>query len=177
MERDIKLIKISELKVNEDNPRYINDAKFTLLKRSIENFPEMLTLRPIIVNHENVVLGGNMRLRAAADLGLTEIPVIQAGDLTPKQQREFIIKDNVSFGKWDWDLITNEWSEKELSEWGMSGPAAFDPNLSPATDYSDVSDDDMNKAKQSMDANIAKSEKIEVICPSCGEEFNINNPK
>ncbi len=115
----MELIKITQVKPNENNPRFIKDYKFKKLVNSIKEFPEMLKLRPIIVNADMVVLGGNMRLRACKEAGLKEVWVLKADDLSEKQQREFIIKDNVGFGEWDWDLLANEWSSVQLEDWGM----------------------------------------------------------
>ncbi len=115
----MELIKITQVKPNENNPRFIKDYKFKKLVNSIKEFPEMLKLRPIIVNADMVVLGGNMRLRACKEAGLKEVWVLKADDLSEKQQREFIIKENVGFGEWDWDLLANEWSSVQLEDWGM----------------------------------------------------------
>ena len=112
-------VKISQVKENPDNPRYIKDHKFEKLVKSIKEFPEMLDLRPIVVNDEMVVLGGNMRLKACKEAGIKEVPIVKASNLTPDQQKEFIIKDNVGFGEWDWDLLANEWDTKQLTDWGM----------------------------------------------------------
>jgi hypothetical protein len=79
----------------------------------------MLEIRPIVVNSDMIVLGGNMRLKACKEAGLKEIPIIFADDLTEEQQREFIIKDNVGFGEWDWEMIANEWDAEQLEEWGL----------------------------------------------------------
>ncbi|MDC0009193.1 ParB N-terminal domain-containing protein [Winogradskyella sp.] len=114
-----KLIPIGKIKPNKDNPRIIKDDKFKKLVKSIEDFPKMLELRPIVVNDDMVVLGGNMRLRACKEAGLTEVPIIMANELTEEQQREFIIKDNVGFGDWDWDMIANEWDSELLNEWSL----------------------------------------------------------
>ena len=115
-------VKISQVKRNPENPRIIKDNKFHKLVKSIKEFPEMLEIRPIVVNDDMVVLGGNMRLKACQEAGLKEVPVIQADTLTAEQQREFIVKDNVGFGEWDWDMIANEWDIEELKEWGMDVP-------------------------------------------------------
>lgn len=112
-------IKLSKIKRNPDNPRLIKDNKFHKLVKSIKEFPEMLEIRPIVVNEDMIVLGGNMRLKACQEAGLKEVPVIQANELTAEQQREFIVKDNVGFGEWDWDMIANEWDNSELNEWGL----------------------------------------------------------
>jgi hypothetical protein len=112
-------IKISKIKKNPNNPRLIKDNKFHKLVKSIKEFPEMLDIRPIVVNEEMIVLGGNMRLKACQEAGLKEIPVIKASELSENQQREFIVKDNVGFGEWDWDMVANEWDNLELNEWGL----------------------------------------------------------
>lgn len=113
---------LRDIKPNPDNPRIIKDDKFQKLVQSIKDFPQMLELRPIIVNADLTVLGGNMRLKACQAAGLTEVPVVRADALTPEQQREFIIKDNVGFGEWDWDALGNEWDMDELSRWGVDIP-------------------------------------------------------
>jgi DNA modification methylase len=110
---------INSIKGNPNNPRLIKDDKFEKLVKSIKEFPEMLHLRPIVVNDDMIVLGWNMRLKACREAGLTEVPVIKASDLTEEQQKEFIIKDNVSGGEWDWDILANEWDKEELEEWGL----------------------------------------------------------
>ena len=117
-----KHVKISEIKSNPNNPRLIKDDKFHKLVKSIHEFPKMLEIRPIVVNSDMIVLGGNMRLKACKEAGLKEIPVIFADDLTEDQQREFIIKDNVGFGEWDWEMIANEWDSEQLEEWGLDLP-------------------------------------------------------
>jgi len=117
-----KTVKISEIKPNPNNPRLIKDEKFAKLVNSIKGFPEMLEIRPIVVNSDMIVLGGNMRLKACKEAGLKEIPVIFADDLTEEQQREFIIKDNVGFGEWDWEMIANEWEPEQLQDWALDLP-------------------------------------------------------
>ena len=112
---------LSEIKPNPNNPRLIKDDKFKKLCQSIKDFPEMLELRPIVVNKDHIILGGNMRYKAAKEIGLKEIPVTIA-DLTPEQEREFLIKDNVSGGEWDWELLANEWDSEELEAWGLDLP-------------------------------------------------------
>ena len=114
--------KISNLKSNPNNPRFIKDDKFHKLVKSIKDFPEMLEIRPIVVNSEMIVLGGNMRLKAAKEAGLKEVPIIKAENLTIEQQNEFIIKDNVSGGEWDFDILANEWDVEKLEEWGLDIP-------------------------------------------------------
>ena len=118
-------VKISQVKRNTDNPRLIKDNKFHKLVKSIKEFPEMLEIRPIVVNNYMVVLGGNMRLKACQEAGLKEVHIIKADTLTAEQQREFIVKDNVGFGEWDWDMIANEWDTEQLDDWGLDLPVDF----------------------------------------------------
>jgi len=119
------VIKVSTLKKNPNNPRQIRGEKLALLKKSVTEFDKMMSLRPIIVDENNVVLGGNMRLAAIKALGHKEIPdewVKRVDDLTEDEKREFIIKDNAGFGEWDWDVIANEWSDLPLADWGLDVP-------------------------------------------------------
>ena len=115
-------MKLSEIKPNPNNPRLIKDDKFKKLCQSIKDFPEMLELRPIVVNKDHIILGGNMRYKAAKEIGLKEIPVKVADNLTPEQEREFLIKDNTSGGEWDWEILANEWDSEELEAWGLDVP-------------------------------------------------------
>jgi ParB-like chromosome segregation protein Spo0J len=115
-------VKINEVKSNPNNPRIIKDDKFKKLVASIKELPQMLQLRPIVVNEDMIVLGGNMRLKACKEAGLKEIPIIKASELNEEQQRAFIIKDNVGFGEWDWDALANEWDAEQLEEWGLEVP-------------------------------------------------------
>jgi hypothetical protein len=119
---EIKTVKINEIKPNPNNPRLIKDDKFRKLVKSIQEFPEMLDIRPIVVNKDNIILGGNMRYKACKEAGLKEIPIIIADKLTEEQQREFLIKDNTSGGEWDWDMIANEWDTDQLEQWGLDIP-------------------------------------------------------
>ena len=122
-------VDIKQVRPNPDNPRFIKGNKFEKLVKSIKEFPQMLDLRPIVVNQDMIVLGGNMRLKACEEAGLKEVPIIFADNLTPEQEKEFIIKDNSSFGEWDWDLLANEWETEQLIDWGMDLPKewALDP--------------------------------------------------
>lgn len=114
--------KITEIKPNPENPRVIRDENFKKLVNSIKEFPEMLDLRPIVVNKDMVILGGNMRYRACKEAGFNEVPVVVADNITKEQEREFIIKDNISGGDWDWEILANEWNETELDGWGLDIP-------------------------------------------------------
>lgn len=131
-------VKISEVKKNPNNPRTIKDEKFAKLVKSIRDFPEMLRLRPIVVNDEMIVLGGNMRLKACKEAGLKVVPIIKASDLTEDQQREFIIKDNVGFGEWDWEMLANEWDDAKLADWGLDLPDMSEKVLEAEEDDFDV---------------------------------------
>lgn len=113
---------IKEIKPNPNNPRIIKDDKFKKLVKSIQDFPQMLELRPIVIDENNIVLGGNMRLKACIEAGLTDVPVKQAKELTEEQKKEFIVKDNVGYGEWDWDDLANNWDEQLLTEWGLDIP-------------------------------------------------------
>jgi len=112
-------INISKIKSNPNNPRIIKDDKFHKLVNSIKEFPKMLEIRPIVVNNEMIVLGGNMRLKACIEAGLKEVPIIKVTDMTEEEQNEFIIKDNVGFGEWDWDILANTWDMQQLESWGL----------------------------------------------------------
>ena len=136
----ITTVKLSEVKANPNNPRTIKDEKFKKLVASIKGFPEMLSLRPIVVNDDMVVLGGNMRLKACKEAGLKEVPIIKASDLTDEQQKEFIIKDNVGFGEWDWDMLGNEWDVEQLQDWGLDVPDFAQTELEAEEDDFDVPD-------------------------------------
>ena len=118
-------MKLKDIKANPNNPRVIRDEKFEKLKNSIKEFPKMMKLRPMVINGDNIVLGGNMRLRALQHLGYKEIPdewVKRADELTEDEQRRFIIADNVGFGEWEWEQLVNEWNSDKLEEWGLDLP-------------------------------------------------------
>jgi len=117
-----QLIKISQVKSNPNNPRLIKNDKFKKLVKSVQDFPEMLELRPIVVDEDMIVLGGNMRLKACIEAGLKEVWIDIAKGLSEKQKKEFTIKDNVGFGEWDWDELANTWDAEELNEWGLDVP-------------------------------------------------------
>jgi len=118
-----EIVKISDVKVNPNNPRLIKDDKFAKLVQSIKDLPQMLAIRPIVVNADMIVLGGNMRLKACKEAGLKEVPIIIADSLTDEQQREFLIKDNISGGEWDWQLLSSDWDTEQLDAWGLDVPS------------------------------------------------------
>lgn len=118
----IEFVEISKIKLNPNNPRIIKDDKFKNLVNSIKAFPKMLEIRPIVVNDDMIVLGGNMRLRACQEADLKEIPIIKAAELTPEEQKQFIIRDNIAHGEWDWSMLANDWDNEDLKEWGLDVP-------------------------------------------------------
>ena len=151
-------MKLSEIRANPNNPRLIKDEKYAKLVESIRSFPEMLRLRPIVINDDNIVLGGNMRLKACKEAGLKTVPVIKASELTMEQQREFIIKDNVGFGEWDWEMLANGWDAEKVEEWGVDIPNFSTPK---DLDYSILDDSDMTAQLSEMSSGVKKAIQIE----------------
>jgi ParB-like chromosome segregation protein Spo0J len=148
-------MKLSKLKGNPNNPRIIKDDKFKKLVKSINDFPKMMALRPIVVDENFIVQGGNMRLKALQEIGFKDIPdewVKQVSDLNEDEKKQFIIKDNVGFGEWDWDELANNWDAEQLTEWGLEIP-----NFEPSQTV-----DIEGEEKQSF--------KIEVICKDLEEQ-------
>ena len=164
----MELVKIAEVRSNENNPRFIKDHKFKKLVTSIKEFPEMLKLRPIVVNNEMVVLGGNMRLKACKEAGLKEVWILKAEELTEAQQREFIVKDNVGFGEWDWDLLANEWNNTQLGEWGLD---VWQPEED--VDYSILDDDDFAADLEDMRNGVKKAIQIPFELEHYDEAFEL----
>lgn len=150
----IKKVNIKEIKENQNNPRYVVDSKFKKLVKSIKEFPEMLEKRPIVVDENMIVLGGNMRLKACKSAGLFEIYIHQAIGWTEEQKQEFIIKDNVGFGDWDWDILANEWDTKKLNEWGLDLPEFDEIQL-------DAEEDDYTEPEQ-MKVDVVLGDLIEI---------------
>jgi hypothetical protein len=136
---------IKNIKLNPDNPRFIKDANFKKLVQSIKDFPEMLELRPIVVDENMVILGGNMRYRACIEVGLKEVYIIAADRLTEEQKKEFLIKDNVSGGEWDWEVLANEWNTEQLEAWGLDVENPFEEEF-----LNEIEDDfsEIPKAKE-----------------------------
>jgi len=140
-------VDIKKVIPNPSNPRIIKDDKFKKLVNSIKEFPQMLELRPIVVDSNMVVLGGNMRLKACQAAGLQEVDILIADQLTEEQKAEFIIKDNVGFGEWDWDLLANEWDVEALTEWGLD-VGGFDLNAEQFGDEFSLPDGDKSPFQQ-----------------------------
>jgi len=146
-------VKINSIKTNPKNPRLIKDDKFKKLVNSIKEFPQMLELRPIVVDENNIILGGNMRHKACIEAGLKEVYIVQAKDLTELQKDEFIVKDNVGFGEWDWDILANEWDTDKLQDWGLSLPIFLD-NLTNNEGYEGL--DQLSKLDKFLSAELKR---------------------
>lgn len=154
-------VNIKDIKLNPNNPRVVKDIKFKKLVKSIQDFPEMLELRPIVVDEDNVILGGNMRYRALQEAGIKEVYIIKALGLTEEKKKEFVIKDNVSYGEWDWEIIANEWDTMALQDWGL------DVWMKPEeVDLSVLDEDEPKQDLEAMASDVKKA-----ICI----EFNISD--
>jgi len=151
-----KQVKLYKVKGNPNNPRIIKNDKFKKLVKSIEEFPEMLKLRPIVVDEDMMVLGGNMRLKASKEAGLNEVWVDVAEGLTEAQKREFVIKDNVGFGEWDWDLLANDWSNQQIASWGLD---VWQPEED--VDYSVLEDLDLDGTIEDKESGVKRAIQIE----------------
>ena len=149
-------VKVASIKSNPKNPRLIKDDKFKKLVKSIKDFPEMESVRPIVVNKDMIILGGNMRYKAMIECGYKEVNV-EVVDWSEQKQNEFIIKDNVGFGEWEWEMIANEWDEIELKDWGLDLPMF-------------KNDIDFDNITSNEDRNIDKPNKS-VTCPKCLNKF------
>lgn len=154
MKRETLTLPMSDIKLNDNNPRIIKDKQMKRLVKSIQDFPEMTQLRPIVIDENNIILGGNMRYRAMKQLGYAEAEVVRVSGLTDEQKREFIIKDNVPFGDWDWDELANSWDAQELDSWGLM-MKDFAPTTNEEVNIDGLEDD-------------GKQHK----CPRCGFEFS-----
>jgi hypothetical protein len=149
----MQVVPISEITRNPANPRIIKDERFAKLVQSLKDFPEMANVRPIVVNKDMVILGGNMRFRAMKEAKWKEVPV-EVVDWSEEKQREFIIKDNVGFGEWDWEQIVKDWPE--AADWGLEVPG-----FAPAVDYSILDDEDVSKQLEEMTDGVKKAIQIE----------------
>lgn len=163
---NIEKVSISEIRLSPKNPRIIKDEKFHKLVKSIQEFPEMLEIRPIVVDEEGFVLGGNMRFKACKEAGLKEVFIIRANELTDEQKKQFVIKDNASFGDWDWEVLQAEWDLSEISDWGVDVfqfPKEIDYSV--LDDDDDDDDDDSRNKLQNKTDNITKA-----LCVPFGKE-------
>lgn len=180
---EIKNAAIGRLKPNEKNPRTIKEDKFEKLVKSIKEFPEMLKIRPLVVDEDMVVLGGNMRLKACKEAGVKKVPYImftkeqaeaqnkKTGQEKTYEQycKEFIIKDNVGFGEWDWDMIANEWESGEIIEWGLD---VWNPEE--AIDFSVLDDEEGLDSKVSeMEGGVKKAIQIEYAPEYYQEAYDV----
>jgi len=152
-------IAISKIKLNPNNPRLIKDDKFAKLVQSIKDFPEMLEIRPIVVNDDMIILGGNMRFKACKEAGLKEVSIIKVSGLSTEKQREFLIKDNVSGGEWDFNILANEWDELQLDSWGLDLPLFKDAE---------------NELKD-LSSEIENLYRIEITCKDEEHQENVYN--
>jgi len=164
----IENVKLSDIKLNPNNPRLIKDDKFKKLVQSIIDFPEMLKIRPIVVNEDMIILGGNMRFKACKEAGLKEVPIIKTKGLSEEKQREFLIKDNIAGGEWDWNLLANEWDEIKLTEWGLDvwQPAA-------EVDYSILDGEDVSEQLSDMTNGVKKAIQIEFEAEHYEEAYQL----
>lgn len=151
--------KVVDLKPNPDNPRIIRDEKFKKLVQSIKEFPKMLEIRPIVIDEDNVVLGGNMRLKAIKEAGIQEVPVIIASELTEEEKKEFVIKDNIGYGDWDWAKLEEWKTDEELLDWGVDLPEFNLDNL----DYGILEEEEelLQEDLENMKGSIRKAIQIE----------------
>lgn len=187
----VEYVEVELLKANPNNPRKIDEAELQKLMRSMREFPEMLEARPIVVNADMVVLGGNQRLKAAREIGLEKVPVYVA-TWDEVKNRRFIVQDNISAGEWDIQLLQLEWDVQELADFGMPDLSALD-NLPLADDYAADSDTDVSdgpykpvehtndteleaagSTEDDVDTEESEHEEVETVtCPHCNETFEI----
>lgn len=174
----MKKVKIETVNPNPKNPRVISEEMLDKLKKSITEFKEMLEIRPIIVNKENMILGGNMRYKACKELGIKEIYIEQIS-LSKKKEEEMIIRDNVTFGKWDWESLADKWEAKELNSWGMNvwenplDDEDFEPESNPDFEKEQATEDDF---EEGAERRIPKQKNfLECECPECKHKFEIEN--
>lgn len=156
---NIEKVLIKNIKMNPNNPRIIKDDKFKKLVKSIKEFPEMLEVRPIVVDDDMVILGGNMRTKACMEAGLKEVFIIKFSDLSEEKKKEFIIKDNVGYGEWDFDMLIQDWNVDNLIEWGLDVPESIDDEEQ-KKEEKDLSDDIKNDFRIEILFNNEKEQEI-----------------
>jgi len=154
-----KQIDVKNIKENPENPRYIKDERFDKLVKSIKDFPDMLEKRPLVLDENKMVLGGNMRLKAIKKAGIKKVWVDIAKGWSDDQKKEFIIKDNIGYGEWDWDILANEWDMDALDNWGLE---VF------------MSEDDIEEMKnpENEDTDFAFSQELDDECNYVVLKFN-----
>jgi ParB-like chromosome segregation protein Spo0J len=165
------MVKITQIKPNPKNPRIIKDERFEKLKKSLQDFPEMLEKRPLVcftdTDGKYVVLGGNMRLKAAKEIGLKELPIILADEWTEEQKNEFLIKDNVGYGEWEWEQL-KEWDTEQLEEWGLDVP-----EFAADVDYSILDEEDVEEQLNDMTNGVKKAIQIEFEAEHYEEAYEL----
>lgn len=134
---------IQEIVPNPNNPRVITSLQLIKLKKSLTDFPEMLKVRPLILDEHNIILAGNMRYKAAKELGFKSLPVVYASNLTDDEQRELLLKNNMSYGEWDWEMITSNFDMTDIRDWGLEVPSFFfDDDVEP-----EIEEEEVNRIK------------------------------
>src|SRR3990167_2106245 len=163
-------IEISLIKANKANPRTISKEKYDKLLKSITDFPQMLSIRPMVIDENNVVLGGNRRLKALTELGWKKVPVVRAESLTAEQKAEFIAKDNIGYGEWDWDVLVKDWNVEKLNEWGLDIPPQFTQGEAVEDDF---------EIPETIQTDIVKGDLFEIgvhrlLCGSSTDADDVN---
>tara|TARA_R110000803_G_scaffold92531_2_gene160038 strand:+ start:1179 stop:1754 length:576 start_codon:yes stop_codon:yes gene_type:complete len=161
-----QLINIRKVRQNPNNPRIIKDHKFKQLVESIKTFPKMLEKRAIVVDENMIVLGGNMRLKACVEAGLKEVWIDDAEGWTEDEKKEFIVKDNIGFGQWDWDVLANEWDTDLIEDWGLDvwqEPAEVDYSILDTEDITDQLDEMTSGVKKAIQIEFNLSDHEEAV--------------
>lgn len=170
-----KKLKLADLKEHQDNPRQIDEDKLEELKDSIEDFPEMMEARPIVVNSDMQIIGGNQRYKALLALGKTE-DMIKVVDWDEAKQREFMLKDNEEKGEWNYSMLLSDWKTEDLSKWGVS-VGIWTPTLDPSSQGNDVTSSEIERTQSDLEnrfTNATEGEKIEITCSNCHETYYVD---
>jgi len=178
---EILIVPVGNLKPHPRNPRIIKDDKFQKLVKSLQDFPQMLNKRPLVCytdpeDGKLIIIGGNQRFKAALELGMVELPVMMADDLTAEQREEFLIKDNLNYGEWEKNMLT-EWPAENLDDWGVELPQFqhFTPTFNPGASSGKMTDDKLTDAKNNLESAFVNDRpKFEVCCPECAHIFKID---